>query len=73
MLIVLHRHILIFDCRLATIGEWHEFESKALRKEKERRERDVARKAAAAAKNGAPDVEKKVAPDTAGQEAKVVQ
>lgn len=33
---------------LATIdGDWHEFESKALRKEKERRERD-ARKAAAA-------------------------
>ena len=30
--------------RLSTIGDWHEFESKALRKENERRDRE-ARKA----------------------------
>lgn len=34
-------------------GDWHEFESKALRKERERKEREAARKAAAEKKRGA--------------------
>lgn len=46
-------------CRLASIdGEWHEFESKALRKENERKAREARRAeaatAAAAAAGGAP-------------------
>jgi CTD kinase subunit alpha len=36
-----------FFQRLSSIdGDWHEFESKALRKENERRDREAARKAA---------------------------
>lgn len=48
--------VLTFCDRLANIGgDWHEFESKALRKENERRNRE-ARKAA---KDGSRDNEKK--------------
>lgn len=46
---------LTHDNRLASIdGEWHEFESKALRKENERKAREARRAEAAAAAGGAP-------------------